>query len=255
MPSGHADNRNEQLENTTAAVPHKRLSHTRPASAALEIPAYLRETYPWAYVAQSAVQFWDRPLLVQLILFGQYRRLVRAVTNAIRPATRRAVQIACVYGDFTVRVRAALPTDASLDVIDIVPAQLQNLQRKLGPTAAVRLHCQDSRKLSAPDGYWDTVVLFFLLHEQPEAVRQKTLSEALRVLAPGGQLLIVDYHKPARAIIAPVFRFLEPFAKEFVGQDLPTRLLALDPTLIISKRTAFGGLYQILRIARDEPPA
>jgi SAM-dependent methyltransferase len=56
----------------------------------------------------------------------------------------------------------------------------------------------DSAALSFADGSFDRALLFFLLHEQPQAVREKTLAEALRVVRPGGTLTIVDYAPPSR---------------------------------------------------------
>ena len=36
-----------------------------------------------------------------------------------------------------------------------------------------------------------------MLHEQPESVRRRTLAEAIRVVKPGGKIVIVDYHCPS----------------------------------------------------------
>ena len=42
----------------------------------------------------------------------------------------------------------------------------------------------------------DRVLLFFLLHEQPYHYRERTLSEAMRVVKPGGKIVAVDYAMP-----------------------------------------------------------
>ena len=74
----------------------------------------------------------------------------------------------------------------------------------------------DPSSLECPDASYDQVLLFFLLHEQPEGVRRGTLAEAMRVVKPGGEIVIVDYHRPSllhplRLLLSGVFRQLEPY--------------------------------------------
>ncbi|MBS0551732.1 MAG: rhodoquinone biosynthesis methyltransferase RquA, partial [Proteobacteria bacterium] len=139
--------------------------------------------------------------------------------------------------------------EGRLDVVDVAPIQLANLRRKLGADSPVRLHRQDASALHFPDASVDATLLFFLLHEQPEAVRRATLAEALRVTRRGGKVVIVDYHRPKRwhPLRLPmrlVLRTLEPFALDLWRHDITGFLPAdIDPAAI-SKTTAFGGLYQ-----------
>ena len=57
----------------TQALPVEDITPVWPVS--LDIPNYLEEIYWWAYVHPRAVKFFDRHALVNLILFGNYRRL------------------------------------------------------------------------------------------------------------------------------------------------------------------------------------
>jgi ubiquinone/menaquinone biosynthesis C-methylase UbiE len=54
----------------------------------------------------------------------------------------------------------------------------------------------DSTRLQLPDGAYDRVLIFFLLHEQPAHIRRQTLEHAFRVARPGGKVVIVDYARP-----------------------------------------------------------
>ena len=51
---------------------------------------------------------------------------------------------------------------------------------------------RNSADLGFASASYDQTVLFFLLHEMPEAVRAKTVAEALRVVKPGGKVIFCD---------------------------------------------------------------
>jgi ubiquinone/menaquinone biosynthesis C-methylase UbiE len=44
--------------------------------------------------------------------------------------------------------------------------------------------------MGGADGRYDRALIFFLLHEQPEAVRRAALREVARVVRPGGRVLL-----------------------------------------------------------------
>jgi ubiquinone/menaquinone biosynthesis C-methylase UbiE len=159
-----------------------------------DIPHYLQAHYWWAYVHPRAVHVFERQWLVNLILWGNYKRLCNAVLHDYgHDLGGRTLQIACAYGDLTPRLVDCVAPGGSLEIADILPIQLENLAKKLPKDAPVQLHCMDSAALGFADATFDRALLFFLLHEQPQAVREKTLAEALRVVRPGGTLTIVDY--------------------------------------------------------------
>ena len=218
------------------------------------IPAYLQQAYWWAYVHPRAVRFFERQWLVNLILWGNFDRLRNAALDALGgKIDGRTLQIACVYGNFTATLVDRLAPGASLDVVDVLPIQLQNLRAKLPASAHVTLHRRDSMALGFPDGTYDQAVLFFLLHEQPANVRTRTLREALRVVRPGGKLVVVDYHRPGwghplRYLFEPVLRALEPYAMDLWNHEITEWLPEGFPGDHIHKRNYYGGLYQELII-------
>ena len=226
----------------------------RPGPAAIAIPRYLEETYWWAYVHPSAVRVFERQWLVNLILWGNFARLRdEALDELGATITGRTLQVACVYGNLSARLVERLGAGATLDVVDVLPVQLRNLRSKLSPHAPVTLLHQDASALSAGDAVYDQALLFFLLHEQPDAVRRRTLAEALRVVRPGGKIVVVDYHRPQpwnllARVFRPVLSRLEPYALDLwrheVEEWLPHKVRE------IRKETSFGGLYQRLVIVR-----
>ena len=220
------------------------------------IPSYLEQVYWWAYVHPNAVTVFEREWLVSAILFGHYGQLrdgaLAELGGTVQGST---LQVACAYGNLTPKLRERLAPDARLDVVDILPIQLRNLGKKLPPDPRVALLHGDSSSLACPDASYDQVLLFFLLHEQPEAVRRGTLAEALRVVKPGGKVVIVDYHRPSRwhvmrPLMRLVFRKLEPYAMDLWNHEIQDFIpKGLKPTSM-AKQTYFGGLYQKLVLTR-----
>jgi ubiquinone/menaquinone biosynthesis C-methylase UbiE len=220
------------------------------------IPHYLEQVYWWAYVHPNAVNVFEREWLVNAILFGNYGRLRDAALADLGERVKgRTLQVACVYGNLTAKLCSRMTPQAHLDVVDILPVQLDNLRRKLPADARVALQRGDASSLAGADASYDQVLLFFLLHEMPEAVRRATLSEALRVLKPGGKLVITDYHRPVawhplRPLMRQVFKHLEPYAHDLWDHEV-ARFLPADVELAgFEKRTFFGGLYQKLVLTR-----
>ncbi|WP_412480381.1 rhodoquinone biosynthesis methyltransferase RquA [Azonexus sp. IMCC34839] len=215
-----------------------------------DIPDYLQRVYWWAYLHPNAVRLFEREWLVNLILWGNFARLRDAALAELgEKIDNNVLQIACVYGDFTQRIVSRLSGEGSLEVVDVAPIQLENLRRKIPAHPAVRLRLQDASALQYPDGHFDSTLLFFLLHEQPEEVRRATLAEAMRVTRPGGKIVIVDYHRPARLHplnlpMQMVLRTLEPFAMDLWRSDIAAFLPSGVSPEAVSKTHYFGRLYQ-----------
>ena len=214
------------------------------------IPHYLMAHYWWAYTHPVAVRVFERPWLVNLILFGNYLRLCNAVLaefGELLPG--RTLQVACVYGDLTPKLaRRVMQSGGLLDVVDVVPLQLQNLAQKLPKAARTRLIHMDSAQLDTPSSHYDRALAFFLLHEQPAAHREKTLGELIRVVKQGGKIVIVDYAlpqpwHPLRYLWRPLLATLEPFALD-LWRDEITKWLPPGIPIQTRKESFFGGLYQ-----------
>ena len=218
------------------------------------IPSYLERVYWWAYVHPKAVYVFERQWLVNLILWGNFGRLRDRAIELLSPGFGgKTLQIACVYGDLTARMAAQVPETGQLDVVDILPVQLDNLQRKLPAGHRVGAIHGNSAHLDVADGAYDQALLFFLLHEQPEDVRRATLSEALRVVRPGGRLVIVDYHQPKKThplrwLMRQVLTHLEPFAMDLWHRPVEDWLPPDHRAKIVSHELSFGGLYQVFDI-------
>lgn len=242
-------------------LPEEKPQQLHPAphlNAALGIPPYLQQHYWWAYLHPRGVKLFDRLWLVNSILFGNF--------NALRDAALRhlgdriegdMLQVAAVYGDITPKIAERLEPGANLTLIDIAPIQLKNVARKLPAQRGVKLLQQNSTALEFADASFDTVLLFFLLHEQPDTEKFRTCREALRVVKPGGRILVVDYHRPAawhpfRYLLKPFLRLLEPFSLSLwhtpVGRWFPSGMAIKKE----STELFFGGLYQVVDMQLEQ---
>ena len=250
----------------------------------VELPQYLRRHYWWAYINPTMISILDRKWLVDIVLWGNFTRLRDAAVEELRktPESKSApdaatscfggtkiqgkvLQISAVYANLTETIVESLAPDSTLDVIDVVPAQLSNLQRKLQRRFSgsdqetlqkVSLRCCDASNLRMhfPDNNkFDKVLIFFLLHETPTEVREKVLAEACRAVKPNGKIVIIDYHKPNTAFWYGVMQFMyyiyEPFAMDLWKHPLSHWLPSTNnDKMIVNKETFFGGLYQKLVI-------
>ena len=233
-------------------------SATLPATGAGDgVPRYLRAHYWWAYIHPKAVRLFERQWLINLILWGNYRRLRDAALSELGDALPgRTLQVACVYGDLTSRLSQRVAAGGgALDIVDVLPIQLENLRRKLPRDAPVRLLARDSAELGLPDASYDRAMVFFLLHEQPSEVRRRTLGELFRVVKPGGTILVVDYARPnrwhpLRYLWLPLLALLEPFAPDLWQGDIAAWLPALWSGGALHNTSFFGGLYQRVVVTR-----
>jgi ubiquinone/menaquinone biosynthesis C-methylase UbiE len=228
--------------------------------AARAIPSYLTRHYWWAYVHPKAVWFFERQWLIDAILWGNYNRLRDAALDALGiELPGSTLQVASAYGDFTPALaQRAAAGKGDVDVIDVLPIQLENLKGKLSPDAPVRLATMDSAALDFPDAHFDRAVLFFLLHEMPEEWRRRTLAETIRVVRPGGRIVIIEYAQPARwnpmrYLFAPILAVLEPFALDLWRHDVREFLPGDAAIKGFQRRGFFGGLYQLVTFERTEP--
>ena len=220
-------------------------------------PEYLAHYYWWAYLAPFGVWFFSHHIVINLVLFGQYRRILNALLQHLHTAPcGRMLQLTCAYGKLTPALAGL--TD-ELHLTDVASIQLKIAGNGLAHQHRSALMARmNAEPLAYAADSFDTVVIFFLLHELPPAARQRALSEALRVLKPGGRLLIAEYgidrnrHPLHRiALLRRIIERLEPFLHDFQQEDLPAQLQScamkhgrsLQPA---DEHPLFGGYYRVM---------
>lgn len=224
-------------------------------------PKYLAKHYWWAYVTPFAIRFWDRQFLVNMILFGNLRKLINATLATFgKLHPRKTVQISAVYGSITPELASQLEGN-EFHLIDVTPGQLHSVRRKLEASPgtfeqAQNLVRMNAENLAYPNDTFDASLNFFLLHELPPEVRRRVLSEMVRITSPGGHLVFTEYGErtrthffhwfwPSRIILG----FFEPFVPEFISENLTEILTELaqeqGKTITLEyHQSIFKGFYR-----------
>lgn len=193
-------------------------------------PEYLARHYWWAYLWPVGVWFFDHQPIINAILFGQYRTLKLQALRACmtnRPEGR-LLQLTCAYGSLTPSLLEKMNGE-NLYLMDVAEIQLAATRRKLTDADKPRLLAarMNAECFAYSDNAFATILMFFLLHELPPAARERTLSEIMRVLRPGGRLVITEYDQyPKQHLLCRLWPMrvlllrLEPFLESFWRQDL-----------------------------------
>jgi SAM-dependent methyltransferase len=212
---------------------------------AAKLPDYLVDTYSWAYLRPRSLRLLDRHLVVNGILWGNYHGLVKAASSEFARGDH-VLQAASVYGNLSSRLADRLGDEGFLDIIDIAPLQVAHCRQKLAGRRNVRVRVADAVKPG--EDVYDGACCFFLLHEVPDTQKRQIVNALLSAVRPGGKVVFVDYHRPARwhpvrPVMAAVFRWLEPYAEGLISRSI-IDFAAFPQDFRWLKETRFAGLYQ-----------
>jgi ubiquinone/menaquinone biosynthesis C-methylase UbiE len=139
--------------------------------------------------------------VVSRVLFlGRRRRAFARIIalGEVGPGDR-VLDVGCGPGCLTrLAGRAVLPGGSVLG-IDPSPTVIEYARRsKHGSECSFELGTAEA--LDVPDGSVDVVLSSLVMHHLPEDVRLQALREMLRVLRPGGRLLVADFRPPKSRI-------------------------------------------------------
>jgi ubiquinone/menaquinone biosynthesis C-methylase UbiE len=219
-----------QMDAAEAAAPERLVR-----ADALAIPDYARREIhlqPGGYVDDplgGVVYEWGTKVFYQgLNDHDEVQREVAAI--AALPAdgaVHRVLDLACGIGQGTLALKARFP-GAEVTGLDIgLPLLRHAHARAMAAGVEVRFVHGLAEDMPFPDGHFDMIVAYILFHEVPLAVIPRILSEAHRVLRPGGTFSIVEFPSLGRGL-PPAFRFMldydsrdncEPYSPEFVAAD------------------------------------
>lgn len=147
-------------------------------------------------------------------------------------APQRMLDMGCGFGKSTAPFYRSFP-EASVVGIDVAPPCLALAAREAARAQArnVRFKQRRAEATGFPEASFDLVTSTMLLHEMPPEAIAATFDEAKRVLAPGGRMIHLDFHR----LPDPFLRFIhyghgkrnnEPYMEPFAEMDVAAVLAA-----------------------------
>ena len=211
--------------------------------------------YP-IYSNMRLIKLVDFQPIISAILLFQYHRLVSKIVSGLEQSDLRNKKVlitSCAFGNVIPRVvQAALDAGAERVLIaDIIHNELVHARNKLGSFSGKVDFIEDNAtSLKQKDGVVDANVMFFLLHELPHHLKVQALSEAGRVLAPGGKLFLAEFHRPElwvlRALSWTYFKVFEPLGLALWDTHDPLGCLEGIGGWDCERTTYFFGNFQII---------
>jgi len=167
------------------------------------------------------------------------RRALREILDPARP--QRILDVACGTGDFSIAIARKMHPDSHVTGLDLSPGMLAVMERKLekaGLQNRIDTREGDCEQLPWPEASFDRVTIAFGIRNFEN--RARALHEILRVLKPGGRLVILELSVPSHPLLRGpymlYFRHILPWIGGLVSGDrkayeyLPASVLSFpDP--------------------------
>jgi ubiquinone/menaquinone biosynthesis C-methylase UbiE len=209
-----------------------------PAVDKARYPAYYRRTFHWqtdGYFSEHSAEVYE--LGVELLFRGtadvMRRQIIPPVTDFVRAAggaqRLRLLDIACGTGR-TLHQMARTHPQMRLHGVDLSPAYVRMARRRLADVDELTLAVENAESLPWADATFDIVTSVYLFHELPRNARRNVVREMLRVVRPGGLVVIEDSAQLSDSPqLAGALRnfpreFHEPFYEDYLEDDLAALL-------------------------------
>jgi len=210
-----------------------------PAERSDELPAYYRRCFHWqtdGYLSEHSARLYD--LGVEILFTGMADVMRRQVIGELGglPPSPSVLDVGCGTGRLLQQLHAALPA-ARLQGIDMSDAYVRHARARLGARALVE--AGNAEALPYADHSFDAVVSVFMFHELPARVRRQVFAEMVRVLKPGGVLVIEDAAQLVDSpdLAAVLRQFPRDLHEPFFAQYLSDPLEALFTAPMLEPRT------------------
>lgn len=209
-----------------------------PAVDKERFPPYYRRTFHWqtdGYFSEHSAEVYE--LGVELLFRGTADVMRRQVIPPISELVEQSggadklklLDVGCGTGRTLHQLAIAHPT-MRLHGCDMSPAYVKLARKRLKDVDEVTLAVENGEALPWADETFDIVTSTYMFHELPRNARRNVVREMLRVLRPGGLLVIEDSaqisESPELEAVLRGFprEFHEPFYADYLEDDLAALL-------------------------------
>lgn len=113
------------------------------------------------------------------------------------------LDVACGTGSLTLTARSYAGPGGKVYGIDASPEMIEVAKNKVARSGQdVVFDVGLIEKLAFPEATFDVVITRLAIHHLPDDLKRAGFAEILRVLKPGGHLLIADFNPPANPVIS-----------------------------------------------------
>jgi len=136
----------------------------------------------------------------------------------------RLLDIGCGTGRFLDCLKQTWPRLPTLG-LDMSEAYIRHAKHQLKRWGWMRFIVGKAEAIPLPDNSQDAVTSIFLFHELPPKIRRRAFSECVRVLKPGGRLVLVDSlqrgDRPNYEGLLELFpqNYHEPYYESYTTED------------------------------------
>ncbi len=197
-------------------------------------PAYYRRAFHWqtdGYFSDHSAEIYE--LGVELLFRGtadvMRRQIIPPITRFVRAAGGaervRLLDVGCGTGRTLHQLSRAHPA-MRLNGVDLSPAYVRTARKRLEDVAEITLAVENAETLPWADATFDVVTSVYMFHELPRNARRNVVREMLRVVRPGGLVVLEDSAQVSESPeIASALRgfpreFHEPFYADYLEDDL-----------------------------------
>ena len=211
--------------------------------------------YP-IYSDMRLIKMVDFQPIISAILLFQYDRLVSRIVTELRGQNLRDRDVlitSCAFGNVIPRVVGASVAAGArrVHLVDLIKNELTHARSKLGEFAGkVEFREANATAMQQADGSVAANVIFFLLHELPHELKGEALKEAARTIAPGGKLLLAEFHKPGSLLLQALswtyFKVFEPLGLALWDSHDPLNYIDKLGGFSCIRSTYFFGNFQVI---------